>query len=304
MAKQLKEKRLIFEENEEIRKQQNYWIAKKNDLITHSRYSLTLSQQRLLLFLISKIKPFDIIQDNYSVKIKDIIDVCEYNTSDSGNYYTVIKKDLLILRNSAVWIETERGLETMGWLSKIIFKKPPKGKEYQEVIFRFDDGLEPYLFQLQELYTQYNLENILLLSHKYSIRLYEYLVSYGYKMFVKVPIDDLRIRLDAQSYTRFDNFERRIIIPAIEDINDHTNIFVRYDKLRIDKGSAYSHIAFYIWGVNEDSKDYKLDDMRIIAGTKANIERREIKRKKRQIDKQKAIEAEGKITAQTSLFED
>ena len=62
--------------------------------------------------------------------------------------------------------------------------------------------------------------------------------------------------------------------------------------------------AFYIWGINEVSKDYKLDDMRIIAGTKANIERREIKRKKQQIDKQKVIKAEGKITAQTSMFED
>lgn len=302
MPVQKKEKRLLHEKDTEIIKQQNYWIVKHNDLITHSRYTLTLSQHRLLLFLISKIKPNDIIDDEYRANIKDIINICEYY-KHSGTYYKQVKDDLLALRNSAIWIETERGLETMGWLSKARFTNPKKGtKDYQEVIFKFDEGLDTYLFDLQKFYTQYNLEDILLLSHKYSLRLYEYLMSYANLMYAIIPIEELKIRIDADSYSRFDNFERRILKPAIEDISTHTKITVVYDKLR-KQGSAYTHIAFYIWGVNEDSKDMTLDDMRIIAGTMANIQRRINRQRKRIIDKEKAIKTSGEVTAQISMFD-
>ena len=298
----LKEKRFLYEDNEQVRKQQNYYVAKDNSLITHSRYSLTLSQQRLLLLLISKITPYDDVENEYRIKIKDIIDVCEYDKS-SGSYYKLIKKDLLQLRNSAIWIETDSGLETMGWLIKAKLIEPRKGtKEYQEVAFKFDDGLEPYLFQLKAFYTQYSLDNVLTLSHKYSLRLYEYLMAYANLMYVVVPLDDLKVRLDAGRYEKYSHFKEKVINPAVEDINTNTNIYVRYDELKTKQ--KITSIAFYIWGVNEESKDMKIDDMRIIAGTKANIERRLIRKMKQKIDKDKIIKANGEITSQTSLFDD
>lgn len=296
-----KEKRLLYEKNEEVRKQQSYWVVKRNDLITHSRYSLTLSQQRLLLFLISKIAPYDDIENEYRVKIKDIIDVCEYDKT-SGVYYKLIKRDLLVLRNSAIWMETARGLETIGWLSKAILLKPQKGTEYQEICFKFDSGLEPYLFQLKSFYTQYNLENIITLSHKYSLRLYEYLMSYANLMYVIVSVDDLKLRLDAQNYSKYNHFKERILKPSIDDINAKTNIYIEFDELKT--GKAITKIAFYIWGVNQDSKDFSIEDMRIRAGIKANVDRRIIKDKKQKLDKEKMIKANGEITAQLSLFED
>ena len=301
LARPEKEKRLLYEKSEEVRKQQSYWVVKRNDLITHSRYSLTLSQQRLLLFLISKIAPYDDIENEYRVRIKDIIDVCEYDKT-SGTYYKLIKRDLLVLRNSAIWMETGRGLETIGWLSKAILIKPTTEKDYQEIAFKFDSGLEPYLFQLKSFYTQYNLENIITLSHKYSLRLYEYLMSYANLMYVIVSVDDLKVRLDAQNYSKYNHFKERILKPSIDDINAKTNIYIEFDELKA--GKAITKIAFYIWGVNEDSKDYTIEDMRIRAGVKANVNRRIIKDKKQKLDKEKMIKVNGEITAQLSLFED
>lgn len=313
MARTEKEKRLLYEKNEEVRKQQSYWVVKRNDLITHSRYSLTLSQQRLLLFLISKIAPYDDIENEYRVRIKDIIDVCEYDKT-SGTYYKLIKRDLLVLRNSAIWMETARGLETIGWLSKAILIKPATEKDYQEIVFKFDSGLEPYLFQLKSFYTQYNLENIITLSHKYSLRLYEYLMSYANLMYVIVSVDDLKMRLDAvsvddlkmrlnaQSYSKYNHFKERILKPSVDEINKKTNLYIEYDELKT--GKAVKKIAFYIWGVNEDSKDYTIEDMRIRAGVKADVNRRVIKDKKQKIDKENYIKVNGEITAQLSLFED
>lgn len=301
LARTEKEKRLLYEKSEEVRKQQSYWVVKRNDLITHSRYSLTLSQQRLLLFLISKIAPYDDIENEYRVRIKDIIDVCEYEKT-SGTYYKLIKRDLLVLRNSAIWMETAQGLETIGWLAKAKLIKPATEKDYQEIVFKFDSGVEPYLFQLKSFYTQYNLENIITLSHKYSLRLYEYLMSYANLMYVIVSVDDLKMRLDAQSYTKYNHFKERILKPSVDDINQKTNLYIEYDELKT--GKAVKKIAFYIWGVNEDSKDYTIEDMRIRAGVKADVNRRVIKDKKQKIDKENYIKVNGEITAQLSLFED
>lgn len=296
-----KRKRFLYEKDEETTKEQNYFVAKRNDLIRNSRYTLTLSQNRLLLFLISKIKPYDGIEKFYKVAIKDIIKVCEYDIKDGGKYYTTIKNDLLKLRNSAVWVETNRGIETMGWLSKAIFLKPTKKGEYTEVLFSFDDGLDKYLFELREYYTQYNLEEVLLLTHKYSIRLFEYLMSYANIMYCVVPLDELKERLDAKSYENYTNFTKRILVPAVEDINEHTKMYIQYDELKT--GRTYTHIAFYIWGINPDTKDMKIDDMRVIAGTMANVYRRLVKEAKKQIDKKKIVPAEGTISGQMDMLE-
>jgi len=295
-----KKKRLLFEDDAEITKQQNYIIAKRNDLIRNSRYTLTLSQNRLLLFLISKIKPYDGIESSYKVKIKDIIKVCEYYDK-SGQYYGLIKKDLLKLRNSAVWVETSRGIETMGWLKKAVFLKPINKGDYTEVLFSFDEGLDHYLFELREYYTQFNLEEVLLLTHKYSIRLFEYLMSYANMMYCVVSIDELKERLDAKTYTNHANFKKRILLPAIEDINLHTKMYVEYDELK--EGRTFSKIAFYIWNINPDSKDNTIEDMRILAGTKANVNKRLMKKAKIQIDKEKIISGEGTVSGQLDILD-
>lgn len=301
MANDTKIKRFLFEKDEETVKEQNYFVAKRNDLIRNSRYTLTLSQNRLLLFLISKIKPYDGIENYYKVAIKDIIKVCEYDVKEGGKYYTTIKRDLLKLRNSAVWVETNRGIETMGWLRKAIFLKPAHKGEYTEVLFSFDEGLDKYLFELREYYTQYNLEEVILLKHKYSIRLFEYLMSYANIMYCVVPLDELKDRLDAKSYNNYTNFTKKILVPAVEDINEHTKMYIQYDELKT--GRTYTHIAFYIWGINPDAKDLKIDDMRVMAGTMANVYRRLVKEAKKQIDKKKLVPAEGTITGQINMLD-
>ncbi len=300
MPKEGKKKRLLLEKDNETVKEQSYYVVKRNDLIRNSRYTLTLSQNRLLLFLISKIKPYDGIEKAYKVAIKDIIKVCEYYDK-SGQYYTLIKKDLLKLRNSAIWVETARGIETMGWLNKAVFLKPLKKGEYTEVLYSFDEGLENYLFELREYYTQYNLEEVLLLTHKYSIWLFEYLMSYANMMYCVVSIEELKERLDAKSYANYTNFSKRIIIPAIEDINAHTKLYIAYDEIKT--GRTFTHIAFYIWGINPDAKNSTIEDMRILAGTQANIHRRLTKEAKKQIHKKKIVPADGTISGQMDILE-
>ena len=160
----------------------------------------------------------------------------------------------------------------------------------------FHSTVSPYLFELRERYTQYNLYNILCLSHKYSIRLYEYLMALKYRKTFEVPVEELKKRIDAESYKSFGNFHSRVLKPAIYDINDYTDINVEYAFRK--SGKAITHILFKIR--DNDGRDYTIT--RILREQKINPEKRKeaIARKKK---REEAIKAEGTITGQMTLEE-
>lgn len=74
----------------------------------------------------------------------------------------------------------------------------------------------------------------------YTIRLYEILKSYEKLGIWTFNIDDLKKKLDAESYERFPDFRRRIIDPALEQINKYADFFV--DREFIKTGQKYTDI--------------------------------------------------------------
>lgn len=82
---------------DEIIESREMFVAKSNALIQRSRYSLTLQQQRILLFLISKIKPTDTPEETYTFSIEEFCKVCGI-TASTGDYYKTIKDDLLYIQ--------------------------------------------------------------------------------------------------------------------------------------------------------------------------------------------------------------
>lgn len=284
--------------DELLRKERNYYVVKANELITKSRYSLSLQQQKILLYLISRIKPDDDINTVYELSIKDFAKICGYDTS-TGYYYPLIKDDIKKLRDTSSWIEIEKGREVLfSWLNTAEINKN-SGK----IQITFHSTVSPYLFQLRERYTQYNLYQILCLSHKYSIRLYEYLLSMKYKEIIEVDIDTLKKRIDAEKYEKISHFKDRVFIPAINEINDYTNLNIEYKFKKT--GRTISHIVFRF--IEETGASYAISE--IFRNTKLDPQRRkEEKNREKELEERRkkrraAIEAEGIITAQMTLEE-
>lgn len=225
----LKEKRLSQE--------RSYFVAKDNALITKSRYSLTLQQQKILLYFISRIKPTDEEHTMYELSIKDFAKVCGY-VEDSGYYYQAIKADVKKLRDVSSWIEVEPGKEVLfSWIDRAEIDRKNGSLKVS-----FHYTVAPYLFELRERYTQYSLYNVLCLSHKYSIRLYEYLYSMRYKYQFEISIEELKKRIDAENYTKFSHFNDRVLKPSMEEIACYTDLEVEYNYKKT--GRAITHIIF------------------------------------------------------------
>lgn len=217
----------------------SYFVVKDNQLITKSRYSLTLQQQKILLFFISRIKPDDEPGTMYEMTIQDFCKVCGCS-SDSGYYYQTIKEDIASIDKAISWIEIEPGREVrFRWLDMIEINRNT-GK----IRVSFHRTVENYLFQLKEQYTQYSLFNVLAMKCKYSVRVYEYLYSLKYKKDIYVDIDEFRKRVDAEIYSRYVHLQQKVIKPSLEEINRYTDIHVEYEPIK--SGREYKTLHFTI----------------------------------------------------------
>ena len=270
-----------------LSQERSYFVVKDNELITKSRYSLTLQQQKILLYFISRIKPDDDEYTTYELSIKDFSKVCGY-VEDSGFYYQTIKTDIKKLADNSNWIETDNGHEVLfRWIDRAEIDK-----NSGTITITFHYTVSRYLFDLRERYTQYSLYNVLCLSHKYSIRLYELLNSMKYKERFEISIDELRKRLDAESYTRFNNFNQRILKPCIDEINDYTDLAVEYSYKK--SGKTITHIIF-------EFAEKSVRSAVITRKLQADKINPETRKQERKIKKDLAIETKGEITSQLSI---
>lgn len=206
-------------------------VVKSNDLIRRSRFSLTVQQQRVILYLISKIGPDDDDFREHEFDIKDFCQVCGIY-DESGKHYAELKRQVKAIRDKSMWIEISEGEETLlSWIDGARISRN-SGK----IKVRLNEDMKPYLLQLRENFTKYEIANVLCMRSKYSIRLYELVKSLHFQeseTYVDIfPLDELRKRLDAETYPRFCNFNQRVLKPAVQEINTYTDKQVSYEFVK------------------------------------------------------------------------
>lgn len=220
----------------EIMNQQSQLVVKHNDLIQKSKYNLTITQQKLIAYIISLIKPTDKELKKYEVSVSDFCQLCGI---DKRYFYTDFKDLIDDLDNKAFWIETDEKLFKFRWFLKAEYMKK-QGK----VLLLLDDDVKKYLIDLKEKFTVYELYNILALKSKYSVRLYELFKSYAFQKEKVFLIDEFKELLLATNYNNFKDFRNRVLEKAIDEINFYTDLDVSYET--ITKGRKVIAVKIYI----------------------------------------------------------
>lgn len=218
-------------------------IRKSNDLITKSRFDLSIQQQKILLYIIAQIKPYDEDFKTYSFSIQEFCRVC--GISSSGKNYSDLKAAIKGIRDKSVWVTMPDGKESLlAWIEKA---KIDGGNGTVEI--RLDDDLKPFLLQLKENYTQYELIYTLNFQSKYTIRLYELIKCIHYhdlERYSRVySISELKTLLGAETYKTTQHFKDRVIAPSVSEINEYSDKMVSYSFIKT--GRAYTDIEFTIW---------------------------------------------------------
>ena len=206
-------------------------VTKSNELIQKSRFELNWQEQRIVLFLISQISPYDQEFNQYEFRISDFCRYCGIDPQQGKNYRN-IKETVKALADKSLWIKLENGKWTLlRWI-----EKPYLDEKRGTISVRMDVDMKPYLLNLKKNFTTYELIFTLRFRSKYSQRLYEYIQSIHYHELEEyrqvITLEDLRRILGAENYTSYQDFKNRVLNKAIEEINQFSDKNVSYTPVK------------------------------------------------------------------------
>ena len=107
----------------------------------------------------------------------------------------------------------------------------------------FSPYILPYLSQIQNNYTQYELQNVSLMGSIYAIRLYEWLMQWKTTRTLEMPLNEYRRRLQVESkYPSIKDLKLYTLTPALKGINDVSDITVEWNQKK--SGRIITHFIF------------------------------------------------------------
>lgn len=215
----------------------NNKVVKANALVQQSRHSFSVQQQKVLLFLISQLKPD---QKEFTEQVFDIAEFCHAcGIVAGGDNYKDLKEALLGLKNKGFWLTIDDEEVTVSWVSRA--KVAPKSGK---VKITLDEMMKPFLLELRERFTAYELKYTLTMRSKYSVRLYELLKSYagGYET-VRFDLDKLQTRVGSE-YIHWYDIKRKVLEVAVKEINEVSDLIVSYESVK--KGRSFVAVLFSI----------------------------------------------------------
>lgn len=241
---------------ENLKKDRSQLVVKSNRLIQNTRSTFTLQQQKILLYLVSKIQPDDEEFKTYTVDLKHLCKICNIDVHPEN--YKNFRESIKNLRDKSFWLRTPEGYTTVSWIERFWIKE-----ESSTLEIKFDEYLKPFLLQLRANFTAYNLEYVLLFKSAYSIRLYELLRSNLNTGKLEISLDDFRdYFMLGYKYQPYKELRRNVIEVAISEINNYTDIIISYTTERT--GHKITKLIFNI------SKKSHVDELH--ASTKRLLE--------------------------------
>ncbi|HDX6051590.1 TPA: replication initiation protein, partial [Acinetobacter baumannii] len=234
-------------------------VVKDNALINAS-YNLDLVEQRLILLAIVEAR-----ESGKGINANDPLTVhAESYINQFGVHrntaYQALKdacNDLFARQFSYQKINERGNIENYRsrWVSEI-------GYVDNEAVVKliFAPAIVPLITRLEEHFTKYELQQVSNLSSAYAVRLYELLIAW--RSTGSTPIIELsdfrqRIGVLDTEYKRMERFKTSVLELAIKQINEHTDITVKYEQHK--RGRSISGFSFNFKQKKKDSTSIERD---------------------------------------------
>lgn len=235
-------------------KKTNQLTVVKSNKVIEASYLLSLSEQRVLLACIAQVDSMTELTEQYQfeVSVAEIVDLV--GLDNESNAYRDLKKSAEKLYSRSVTIddpdpENSKVIQRKTrWISSIDYL-PGEGK----LVLSFAIGIIPYISKLSKEFTQYKLKHVARFESVYSIRLYELLVQWSSAGEREIEVEWLKNQFQVSNkYSRLGDLKKRVIDPAINEINNHSNIWVKYSQIKIGRRVTHFHFQF---GIKEPAKE-------------------------------------------------
>lgn len=207
----------------------NNLVVKDNALVSASYY-LSLAEQRLILLGIVEARNNQSQDNEFIIHVNSYINA--FGVDDSTAYLT-IKEACKRLRGRYFTYQklVNDNLEQTesNWVQSVSYAV---NSSYVKI--KFTDDVMPLITNLERHFTSYQLEQVKDLTSIYAIRLYELLISWKQKKKLELSLVDLRLKLGIESdeYKAMNNFKAKVLDLAVSQINEHTDITVKYKQVK------------------------------------------------------------------------
>lgn len=235
-------KKLIAKKVDRVKENLNFnneIVVQHNNLV-EARYRLSLQEKRLMLFLMSRIKPNDDSFKKIEISIYELSTIMGLDVKNMYRDMLKVTKDMvgrvLSIRNL-----DENYLLQVPWIASARYL-------YGDGIvrFRISDELVPYLLKIKDQFTVIRLSDIMKFKSIYSIRIYELLKQYESIGYRKIELDELRLScgIPENRLNLIADFRRKVIEISQREINEKSDILINFNFIK--KSRKFVSIEFFI----------------------------------------------------------
>lgn len=218
-------------------------IIKSNHLVEAS-YRLSVAEQRVVLACIAQVRRDEPVTDEilYSVSATEVAELAGTDVKTAYRDLAAAAERLFdrrvtILREPDGTDRPARKRLTR-WVQTVDYV-PGEGR----IELRFSKDILPFLTELSANFTRYALADVAKMTSSHAIRLFELITQWGSVGQREISIEQLRawFQLDSR-YPLMADLRRWVIEPAVEQINTHTPLKVKWEQRKT--GRKITHLVF------------------------------------------------------------
>lgn len=199
-------------------------VFQHNNLI-EARYSLTLQEKKIILWLTSQIQPDDKEFKKHTLTVRDFMELM--GLTGNSNYKELQKITLGLMKKVLIIKEPELKVTTqVSWLNSARYEE---GEGF--IRLSFAPEMHPFLLNLKKTFTVISITDLMQFKSIHAIRIYEFLKQYqdiGERTLTIEEIKECCGVLDRLK--KYSDFEKKILLIAQREINEKSDIYFEFER--------------------------------------------------------------------------
>jgi len=212
-------------------------VVVKSNRLVEACYRLDLMELRVVMLAVVIARELDVLTEGpdrndckpFKISVKRF---AEFFPMEEHSIYGQVKKAVQSLHRKVISyvevMERDEVLREVHW-----FEMAGYSKQKAYVDLQFSRSVIPFISRLTEEFTEYRLEKIGVLTSAHAVRLYEMLFQYLRAGSREIQITWLKKTLGLEGeYKSVTDFKKRVIGPAVMQINGLTDLEVSYINIK------------------------------------------------------------------------
>ncbi|WP_162055972.1 replication initiation protein [Pontibacter pamirensis] len=216
--------------------------VRHHNVITNARHELSAVQLDIYFMMLSRLKPGDSNETKYYISVREIEDL----TGRQWNYQQ-LRDATYGLIGKVFEIEEEDGLLQVSMMSSAKYLKG-QGR----IQLSIAEELKPYLVDLKNNFTSFQLFCVLSMTSKYAKWLYVQFSRWKDIGYLSYELEQLKFRLNlkdpsgkqSEQYKQWGQFKDYVLEPSIKQINENSDLRISYTTAK--KGKSIHKLNFTI----------------------------------------------------------